>query len=107
MHAILFVTHTETTFVLETSLENHFLWHLCAVEGRGRPIDVRGRPLGMSKIYTILLVAQKETTFVLKTSLENHLLWHLWAVKGKGRPIDVRGRPWRHPKYTPFNWSYE
>ena len=86
---ILLVTQIETTFVLETSLESHLLWHLCAVKGEGRPIDVHGRLLGTSQIYIILLVTQIQTTFVLETSLENQFLWHLCAVKGKGHRTDV------------------
>jgi len=49
IYAILLVVQIETTFVLETSLENHFLWHLCAVKGKGRPINVCGHPQGHPK----------------------------------------------------------
>ena len=51
MYGFLLVTHRETTFVLETSLESHLLWHLWAVKGKGHPIDVRRRPWGRPK-YT-------------------------------------------------------
>ena len=44
MHAILFVTQIETTFVLEAPLENHFFCHLWAVKEKQRPADVCGRP---------------------------------------------------------------